>query len=138
MVKCCRMKLDAALKLYIALYFICFLFSWFVSVPMLLHVSEEGECLLFVSPYIEYGSSASKLYYHCSITASITYKQFFILNYCMFCYNLHLNLIAKHRLLVVRTGLYGRFPFGYHTFRASHHAIGQVEDVSETTRSSQL
>jgi len=52
------MKLDQALKLYIGLYCLCFIFSWFVSVPMIMHVSQDGECLLFVSPYIQYGPAA--------------------------------------------------------------------------------
>jgi hypothetical protein len=52
------MKLDQALKLYIGLYCLCFMFSWFVSIPMIIHVSRDGECLLFVSPYITYGPAA--------------------------------------------------------------------------------
>ena len=54
------MKLDTALKLYIALYVLCFLLTWLISVPMLLHVSPRSECLLFVSPYMSYGSPAGK------------------------------------------------------------------------------
>ena len=57
---CCKMKLDQALKLYIGLYCLCFMFSWFVSIPMIIHVSRDGECLLFVSPYITYGPAAGK------------------------------------------------------------------------------
>ena len=54
------MKLDQALKLYIALYFLCFGLTWMISVPMLIHVTPESECLLFVSPYVKYGPSAGK------------------------------------------------------------------------------
>ncbi|TRY81014.1 hypothetical protein TCAL_15529 [Tigriopus californicus] len=53
------MKLDTALKLYIALYVLCFALTWFISVPMLIHVSPENECLLFVTPYVRYGSAAT-------------------------------------------------------------------------------
>eukprot|EP00093_Oithona_nana_P001728 01728.XXX_6355_9210_1 [CDS] Oithona nana genome sequencing. len=53
------MKLDQALKLYIALYFLCFGLTWMISVPMLIHVTPESECLLFVSPYVKYGPSAA-------------------------------------------------------------------------------
>jgi hypothetical protein len=58
------MKLDTALKLYIALYVLCFLLTWLISVPMLIHVSPRSECLLFVSPYIQYGKPAGKSNYH--------------------------------------------------------------------------
>ena len=54
------MRLDSALKLYIGLYVVCFLFTWLVSVPMLIMVTPQSECLLFVSPYVRYGSAASK------------------------------------------------------------------------------
>ena len=54
------MKLDQALKLYIALYCLCFLLTWLISVPMLIHVTPQSECLLFVTPYITYGPSAGK------------------------------------------------------------------------------
>ena len=54
------MKLDQALKLYIVLYCICFLLTWLVSVPMLIHVVPKSECLLFVDHYINYGPSAGK------------------------------------------------------------------------------
>jgi hypothetical protein len=54
------MKLDQALKLYIALYCVCFLLTWLISVPMLIHVTPQSECLLFVSPYVKYGSPASE------------------------------------------------------------------------------
>ena len=54
------MKLDAALKLYIALYCLCFLLTWLISVPMLIQVTPQSECLLFVTPYVEYGPSAGK------------------------------------------------------------------------------
>ena len=52
------MKLDQALKLYIALYCLCFGLTWLISVPMLNHVTPKSECLLFVSPTVEYGPSA--------------------------------------------------------------------------------
>ena len=54
------MKLDAALKLYIALYCLCFLLTWLISVPMLIHVTPQSECLLFVTPYVSYGPTAGK------------------------------------------------------------------------------
>ena len=57
------MKLDAALKLYIALYCLCFLLTWLISVPMLIHVTELSECLLFVtltSTGPKYGPPAGK------------------------------------------------------------------------------
>ena len=54
------MRLDNALKLYIGLYVVCFLFTWLVSVPMLIMVTPQSECLLFVTPYVRYGSAASK------------------------------------------------------------------------------
>eukprot|EP00095_Tigriopus_kingsejongensis_P011144 maker-scaffold534_size144770-snap-gene-0.37 protein:Tk11144 transcript:maker-scaffold534_size144770-snap-gene-0.37-mRNA-1 annotation:"hypothetical protein CGI_10017331" len=53
------MKLETALKLYIVLYVLCFCLTWFVSVPMLIHVVPDNECLLFVSPFMNYGSSAT-------------------------------------------------------------------------------
>ena len=54
------MRLDSALKLYIGLYVVCFLLTWLVSVPMLIMVTPQSECLLFVTPYVRYGSAASK------------------------------------------------------------------------------
>ena len=57
------MKLDQALKLYIALYVLCFLLCWIVCVPMLLHVTPQSECLLFVTPYVHYGPSAGKVFF---------------------------------------------------------------------------
>ena len=65
------MKLDQALKLYIVLYFLCFGLTWMISVPMLIHVLPESECLLFVSPYVKYGPSAGK--------SSVNKKIFFLL-----------------------------------------------------------
>jgi hypothetical protein len=62
------MKLDQALKLYIALYCFCFLLTWLISVPMLIHVTPQSECLLFVTPYVKYGSPASKLLVVCFST----------------------------------------------------------------------
>lgn len=53
------MKLDTALKLYIVLYVLCFALTWFISVPMLIHVAPDNECLLFVTPYMRYGSAAT-------------------------------------------------------------------------------
>ena len=69
------MKLDQALKLYIALYCFCFLLTWLISVPMLIHVTPQSECLLFVTPYVKYGSPASKLLLVCCISF-----QFHIIN----------------------------------------------------------
>ena len=54
------MRLDSALKLYVGLYVVCFLLTWLVSVPMLIMVTPQSECLLFVTPYVRYGSAASK------------------------------------------------------------------------------
>ena len=42
------MKLEGALKLYTVLYFLAFLFTFMMSVPMLKHVMPKSECLLFV------------------------------------------------------------------------------------------
>ena len=42
------MKLEGALKLYMVLYFLAFLATFMMSVPMLLHVVPLSECLLFV------------------------------------------------------------------------------------------
>merc|ERR1711899_715555 len=53
------MKLDCASKLYICLYCVCFLLTFLISVPMLIHVTPQSECLLFVTPYIEYGPSGA-------------------------------------------------------------------------------
>jgi len=56
------MKLEGALKLYMVLYFVAFLFTFLMSIPMLLHVLPKSECLLFVgagreqSKKFEYGS----------------------------------------------------------------------------------
>ena len=49
MLKMNPMKLEGALKLYMVLYFLAFLSTFMVTVPMLLHVVPESECLLFVS-----------------------------------------------------------------------------------------
>ena len=57
------MKLDQALKLYIAVYVVCFAFTFLISVPMLIHVAPQSECLLFVSPSVEYGPAAGKRNY---------------------------------------------------------------------------
>ena len=54
------MRLDSALKLYVGLYVVCFLLTWLVSVPMLIMVTPQSECLLFVTPYVRYGSAASE------------------------------------------------------------------------------
>ena len=42
------MKLEKALMLYMVLYFIAFISTFLVSIPMLLHVVPKSECLLFV------------------------------------------------------------------------------------------
>ena len=73
------MKLDQALKLYIGLYCLCFMFSWFVSIPMIIHVSRDGECLLFVSPYITYGPAAGKQNGHMNIVI----RKVFDITLCM-------------------------------------------------------
>ena len=49
MLKMKPMKLEGALKLYSVLYFLAFLATFMVTVPMLLHVVPESECLLFVT-----------------------------------------------------------------------------------------
>ena len=64
------MKLDQALKLYIAVYVVCFAFTFLISVPMLVHVAPQSECLLFISPKVEYGPSAGKRNFY-SITIEI-------------------------------------------------------------------
>jgi len=58
-----QMKLEGALKLYMVLYFLAFLFTFMMSVPMLKHVMPQSKCLLFVQenndkgkPSFEYGS----------------------------------------------------------------------------------
>jgi len=53
------MKLDQALKLYISLYVLCFMLTWLVSIPMLVHVMPHQECLLFVQRTIEYGPAGA-------------------------------------------------------------------------------
>jgi len=57
------MKLEGALKLYMALYFLAFLFTFLMSIPMLKHVLPKNECLLFVEethakgkPSFQYGN----------------------------------------------------------------------------------
>jgi len=56
------MKLEGALKLYMVLYFFAFVFTFLMSIPMLLHVMPKSECILFVqsnydpSKKFEYGS----------------------------------------------------------------------------------
>ncbi len=54
------MKLDQALKLYMALYVLCFALTWLLSVPLLVHVSPRSECLLFVNRYVQYGSASGE------------------------------------------------------------------------------
>ena len=49
MLKMKPMKLEGALKLYMVLYFLAFVSTFLMSVPMLLHVVPQSECLLFVS-----------------------------------------------------------------------------------------
>lgn len=49
MLKMKPMKLEGALKLYMVLYFLAFLSTFMIIVPMLLHVVPESECLLFVT-----------------------------------------------------------------------------------------
>ena len=58
--KCGEMRLDQALGLYIGLYVVAFFTSWFVSIPMLIHVGRNHECLLYVPPAIEYGPPIGK------------------------------------------------------------------------------
>ncbi len=43
-----QMKLDGALKLYTVLYFLAFLLTFMMAVPMLEHVMPQSKCLLFV------------------------------------------------------------------------------------------
>ena len=56
------MKLDQALKLYISLYVLCFMLTWLVSIPMLVHVMPHQECLLFVQRTIEYGPAGGNFF----------------------------------------------------------------------------
>jgi len=58
-----QMKLEGALKLYTVLYFLAFLLTFMMSVPMLKHVMPQSKCLLFVQetyskgkPSFSYGS----------------------------------------------------------------------------------
>ncbi|XP_023344831.1 uncharacterized protein LOC111714049 isoform X2 [Eurytemora carolleeae] len=52
------MKLEGALKLYIALYSLALSLTFLTSIPMLKHVGPEGDCLLFTTPPpIAYGST---------------------------------------------------------------------------------
>ena len=55
------MKLDNTLKLYIGLcicLYVCFMLSWLIWIPMIMHGSKGGECLLFVTPHVTYGPAA--------------------------------------------------------------------------------
>jgi len=49
------MKLDTALKVYIVLYVVAFALTFLVSVPMLIHTTPRGECLLYVTKDFIYG-----------------------------------------------------------------------------------
>ena len=46
-----QMKLEGALKLYTVLYFLAFLLTFMMSVPMLKHVMPQSKCLLFVQVF---------------------------------------------------------------------------------------
>ena len=61
------MKLDQALKLYISLYVLCFMLTWLVSIPMLVHVMPHQECLLFVQRTIEYGPAGGNFFFSCPL-----------------------------------------------------------------------
>ena len=111
------MKLDQALKLYIALYFLCFGLTWMISVPMLIHVTPESECLLFVSPYVKYGPSAGKS----------TMKRFFFSIY-------KINSLFSLQFCWICSHCCG---FGYCSFDCSaYDAIEVTEIFLETTWSS--
>ena len=74
------MKLEGALKLYGVLYFLAFIFTFLMSIPMLMHVMPKSECLLFVqtsheqSKKFEYGSPGGET--KLSISCMIDYKTF--------------------------------------------------------------
>ena len=87
------MKLDQALKLYIALYCLCFLLTWLVSVPMLIHVTPQSECLLFVTPYVKYGPAAGK---SCHFFGNTLYFDYLppSLHFCWIC--AHLSGSGNH------------------------------------------
>ena len=128
---CCKMKLDQALKLYIGLYCLCFMFSWFVSIPMIIHVSRDGECLLFVSPYITYGPAAGKQNGHRNIFIR---KVFDII--CIWQQLVTSN--SYYRLLDIRLGLHRGCDSGYDLFCTSCHAIKLIEEILTSTRTAQL
>jgi len=61
------MKLEGALKLYIALYTLAFGLTFLTSVPMLMHVAPDSKCLLYVSSMpLKYGPASA-----CHITGVI-------------------------------------------------------------------
>ena len=108
------MKLDQALKLYIALYFLCFGLTWMISVPMLIHVTPESECLLFVSPYVKYGPSAGK--------SSVNKKIFFSSNKFLY-FSLQFRWICSHWC-----------GCGYCSFNCpAYYAIEVIEKLFEET-----
>ena len=86
------MKLDAALKLYMALYVLCFALTWLISVPMLMHVNPRSECLLFVNRYVQYGNSFGEFQ-----TSNAHYHNFpnYKIQQCFFLYNL-LHLLTEN------------------------------------------
>ena len=129
---CCKMKLDQALKLYIGLYCLCFMFSWFVSIPMIIHVSRDGECLLFVSPYITYGPAAGNQNSHNSMATNIIIRN----TLCLWQQLVISN--SYYRLLDIRLGLHCSCGSGYDLFCTSCHAIKLIEEILTSTRTAQL
>ena len=129
---CCKMKLDQALKLYIGLYCLCFMFSWFVSIPMIIHVSRDGECLLFVSPYITYGPAAGKRNGH----RNIVIHKVFNITLCISQQLVTCN--SYYRLLDIRVGLHRGCGSSYDLFCTSCHAIKLIEEILAPTRTAQL
>ena len=125
---CCKMKLDQALKLYIGLYCLCFMFSWFVSIPMIIHVSRDGECLLFVSPYITYGPAAGKQNSRRNIAIR---KVLFVHTNCAYSNSLS---NSYYRLLDLRFGVHRGCDSGYDKFCTSFHAIELIEEIFTSTR----
>ena len=127
------MKLDQALKLYIGLYCVCFMFSWLVSIPMILHVSRDGECLLFVTPYITYGPAAGKL----QLLNIIEERQAKTIKSVLSIFSLD-HVLNHYRLLGLRFGIYCRRSGRCHLIRSSHHAAYVVEKVFTPTWTPQL
>jgi hypothetical protein len=65
------MQLEVALAVLMILYALSFFFGFLASVPMVLHVYPQSECLLFSAQYgdtLTYGHYASELLYSLCMT----------------------------------------------------------------------